>query len=215
MIAHVLLYCLVIPVVVVIVIWRVINHFLPGSSGAAAGMNSESLPARIWQAVTGWFRFAPPELVPAPPAPAPAASSGAPRRQPPPLAAVPDDVARPAEVAAIRSAGVPPAWSPLISSVADFEPEDAGDYMAFMRGNGAGFLALAEAFRDCAETMLNQIGLSPAAVHSMIDMADLVADGAQGANLVIRKFLIVYGHILESDVQLPHNAREWLTGGDA
>jgi hypothetical protein len=135
-----------------------------------------------------------------------------------PPANIPDDVADPGEVAGVASSPISPDWAAVISRIAMYEPEDDAAFVGFMRSEAAAFPALADAWRSFADTCLSVIGLDPAAVQGTVELADVLGDSAHDVVLALRRFLTVYGQILQAvgeGVVLPHNAREFLTGGGA
>lgn len=162
-------------------------------------------------------------------APVAAHPAGAPARAVPPPRDVPqvreDPVLgappAPADVAAglaAAGAAVPPAWAALCDAVASFEADTDEDLLAHVAGEAAGILTYSEAVRARADTLLHGTGLDPAYVAGHYEFADEFADLASAVAMVDRRFHAIYGAVREwvaGGGILPHNARQWLGGGDA
>jgi hypothetical protein len=124
-----------------------------------------------------------------------------------------------ADVAAgLMGAGVPvpAAWAALCESVAGFEPDTDEDLIAHVAGEAAGILTYADAVRVRAETLLHGTGLDPAYVAGHYEFADEFADLASAVALVDKRFSAIYGAIREwvgDGGILPHNAKQWFSGG--
>lgn len=121
-----------------------------------------------------------------------------------------------AESLVLSGVAVPPAWAALEQYIAEFEPEDDEDLLNHIAGDAAGALAVAEAVRTRADTLLHGTGLDPAYVAGHADFADEFAGLAQAVALLTRRFHVIYGAIKDAVANgliLPHNGR-WLTGGD-
>ena len=162
-----------------------------------------------------------------PAAPAPAATApNRPAAQPRiasgavPVALVPDlpdDVIDPGEAAAIQGSVVPADWAAVIARIATFEPEDDAALVAFIRSEAAVYGPMADAWRSLADTLINVIGVDPAAAHGVLELADTLSETAHAVALAQRRFVAVYAQVLEAvsgGLQLPHSGR-WLTGGAA
>jgi hypothetical protein len=131
--------------------------------------------------------------------------------------AIPDDVVDPHEAAVIQGTAVPPDWAALIGRVAMFEPEDDAALVDFIRGEAAAFGPYADAWRSAADTLINVIGVDPAAAQGTLELADVLGETAHDVALAQRRFCTVYAQVIEAvsnGLQLPHSGR-WLTGGSA
>ncbi|SRR5579875_482831 len=114
--------------------------------------------------------------------------------------------------------GLDPAWTALVAATSDFEPEDDAALLAWMAGQVAGMSAYAEALADVYETCVDTVGLDPAAMAAMHDVADAAADDAGAMADARAKFAAHYAEVREfaaSGGLLPYDGR-WITGdGDA
>jgi len=136
------------------------------------------------------------------------------RNIPPVLA---DPVLGPApEPAALATAApVPAPYAALASYIGGFVPEDDQALKMFMQGNAAGECAIADAWHAFADICLSSVGLDPAYVAGILEAGDSSANHASLLAMVHRRFGVVYAAVQEwisAGRQLPHKAREFLTG---
>jgi hypothetical protein len=85
----------------------------------------------------------------------------------------------------------------------------------FMQGNAAGECAVADAWHQFGETCLSAVGLDPAFVAGLLEVGDSAAQHASLLAMVYKRFGVLYAAVQEwisAGRQLPHKAREWLTG---
>jgi hypothetical protein len=142
------------------------------------------------------------------------AEAAATRAIPPVMA---DPVLGPApEPAALATAApVPAPHAALAAYIAGFVPEDDQALKMFMQSNAAGECAIADAWHAFADTCLSGVGLDPAYVAGILEAGDSSADHASLLAQVHKRFGVVYAAIQEwisAGRQLPHKAREFLTG---
>jgi hypothetical protein len=119
----------------------------------------------------------------------------------------------PAEVAA--SAEVPLPFAELASWIAQFEPEDDVQQTWFIRGSGAGLVAVAEALAAHADTVVNAVGLDPSYGQAILELADLIAELASDAGQVDKRYHVIYDAVkqaVDNGLILPHRTREWFSG---
>jgi len=136
------------------------------------------------------------------------------RNIPPVLA---DPVLGPApEPAALATAApVPAPYAALASYIGGFVPDDDQALKMFMQANAAGECAIADAWHNFADTCLSSVGLDPAYVAGILEAGDSSANHASLLAMVHRRFGVVYAAVQEwisAGRQLPHKAREFLTG---
>ena len=113
---------------------------------------------------------------------------------------------------------VPPAWAALAESIGSFEPHDEDDLFEAVHGDAAGALAVADAIRARADTLLHATGLDPAYIAGHADFADEFAALAQAVALVDRRYHVIYGTLRDAvanGLVLPHRAREFFGAGDS
>jgi hypothetical protein len=133
----------------------------------------------------------------------------------PNLAGLPDDQVHPDEQQGVANAPVAEPWQAVAAFLSNFDPETDAEHIVFMQGNARGFLLIADGFHAYAETLLNSVGLDPAAVQGTVELAEVVADCSHDVTLALRRFMVVYQKVMEAvsdGTVLPHNARDWLTG---
>ena len=136
------------------------------------------------------------------------------RNIPPVLA---DPVLGPApEPAALATAApVPPPYAALAAYIGGFIPDDDQALKMFMQGNAAGECTIADAWHAFADTCLGSVGLDPAYVAGILEAGDSAGSHASLLAMVHRRFGVVYAAVQEwisAGRQLPHKAREFLTG---
>jgi hypothetical protein len=102
----------------------------------------------------------------------------------------------------VTPAEIPAVWGPVISFIGGFEPEEDADLMAFVRGNAAAKLAVADAWHNVAGHCVSALGLDPAAVQGMADYADGEGESAHEAAQIWHRFAAVY-----------HEVQEWIASG--
>jgi hypothetical protein len=83
---------------------------------------------------------------------------------------------RPRPVAAVPTS---PSWQRLAADVAQFEPEADSDLLQWATGEAAGAAAYSEAVAILFETCTETVGLHPAAVSVLRDVAEVMAVAAQ------------------------------------
>jgi len=88
--------------------------------------------------------------------------------------------------------GTPPGWKTLTADTADFEPEDDGHLLAWMADQVAGMLGYGEAVAAVHEHCVSAVRLDPAAMATLHDVADAVADAAEAMARAINRFREVY-----------------------
>jgi hypothetical protein len=117
---------------------------------------------------------------------------------------------------ATTTTGAPAGWKTLAAGVADFEPADDGELLAWMASEVAGMLAYGEALVSVHETCVSTVRLDPAAMAAMHDVADAAADAAEAMARAIEKFKQVYeaprGFVADGGV-LPRDG-DFITGDD-
>jgi hypothetical protein len=128
-----------------------------------------------------------------------------------------DPVLGPApEPAALATAApVPPPYAALAAWIGGFMPEDDQALRMFMQGNAAGECAIADAWHQFGETCLSAVGLDPAFVAGLLEVGDSAAQHASLLAMVYKRFGVLYAAVQEwisAGRQLPHKAREFLTG---
>lgn len=112
---------------------------------------------------------------------------------------------------------IEPSLAAHVQLVAEFEPEDDGDYIKFLASEAAGMVAYAEAAEQLFENCLNSIGLDPAAVDPVQTYAEGFAEMAEKAKEAHAKFMAIYDAVIETvagGTKLPHDGR-WMTGESA
>ncbi len=164
--------------------------------GARAGIRSAA----------GWARArrqaAAPAASPPPAAPPP------PRRRAAPAPGAPAAPSDPVTAPGAPPAPVPVDWGQVAARIADYEPEDDADFIAHMRGEASGLLAVAEAIHARGETLMTTVRLDPSIVHANLSLADLVGECASGASGVHGMLLATYGGIkqaIAAGLILPHD----------
>lgn len=113
------------------------------------------------------------------------------------------------------SAAAPPDWAALIERVRDFQPENDVDLINFMKGEGTGIVAYAEALESARENCVNDVGLDPSSVAGITAYSEAASEASDRMTAALERFRTVYGQVLElvgEGVVLPHNGR-WMTGG--
>jgi len=128
-----------------------------------------------------------------------------------------DPVLGPApEPAALATAApVPPVYAAMAAFIGGFVPEDDQALKMFMQSNAAGELAVADAWHAFGDTCLTAVGLDPAYVAGLLEAGDSAAAHGALLAMVHRRFGVVYAAVQEwisAGRQLPHKAREFLTG---
>ena len=189
--------------------WKSILGSVRGNAGAGVGYLGRDTRS-IWQRIKAMFGG---EEEPAD-TEAVVAEHVTTRNIPPVLA---DPVLGPApEPAALATAApVPPPYAALASYIAGFVPEDDQALKMFMQGNAAGECAIADAWHAFGDTCLSSVGLDPAYVAGLLEAGDSAAQHASLLAMVHKRFGVVYAAVQEwisAGRQLPHKAREWLTG---
>jgi hypothetical protein len=102
----------------------------------------------------------------------------------------------------------------VATRIAGFEPENDAELAMFLKGEAAGAMAVASAWRHLAGTCASDVGLDPTVTQAMIELSDMRVETAHDAVMVLRQFFGVYADILEAvarGVKLPYKARQWLT----
>jgi hypothetical protein len=125
-------------------------------------------------------------------------------------------VTEPGEIAA-AGIPVPAPYAALAQFIGSFEPEDDMALRMFMDGHASGTIALADAWHAFADICLNGVGLSPAYVAGILEAGDSAGEHATLLAQVHKRFAVVYAAVKEwisAHGQLPHKAREFLTGED-
>ena len=113
------------------------------------------------------------------------------------------------------SAPIPGPYAALASYIGGFVPEDDQALKMFMQSNAAGEVAVADAWHTFADTCLGSIGLDPAYVAGILEAGDSAGEHATLLAQVHKRLGVIYGQVQEwisAGHQLPHKAREWLTG---
>jgi len=125
----------------------------------------------------------------------------------------------PAEVAAdleALGAMIPPPFQAVAEWMADFEPGDQDELEEHAAQEAAGWLTVAEAAGQRAETLLGVRKLHPAYVAGLLEDADAIADLASLTTMSHRRYHDVYGDVEDWHDQgneLPEDARNWGFGG--
>jgi hypothetical protein len=126
----------------------------------------------------------------------------------------------PAEVGAELSAigaPVPPVFRALAEWIAEAEFGSQDELEEHAAGEAAGWLAVADAKGQQAETLLTAPKLHPEYVAGQLEISDSIADLASLTTMGHRRYNDVYGDIIEWHEQdgneLPENARGWNFGG--
>jgi len=122
----------------------------------------------------------------------------------------------PAELA--TAAPVPAPYAALAAYIAQFLPEDDQALKMFMQSNAAGECAIADAWHQFGDVCLSSVGLDPAYVAGLLEAGDSAAQHASLLAMVHKRFGVVYAAVQEwisAGRQLPHKAREFLTGDAA
>ena len=120
----------------------------------------------------------------------------------------------PGEIAA-GPAQAPAPYVQLAEMIASFEPADDMELRAFMEGNAAGSVLVADAWHAFADTCLNGVGLDPGYVAGVLEAGDSSAGHGSLLAQVHKRFGVIYGAIQEwisGHGPLPKNAREFLSG---
>lgn len=120
----------------------------------------------------------------------------------------------PGEIAA-GPAAAPPPYAALAQWIAGFEPEDDMALRAFMEGNAAGSVMVADAWHHFADTCLNSVGLDPAYVAGVLEAGDSSAGHGSLLAQVHKRFGVIYAQVkdwIAAHGPLPHKARDFLTG---
>jgi hypothetical protein len=130
--------------------------------------------------------------------------------QDPALGPVPE----PAEIAS-SAVPVPAPYAALAAFIRDFEPADDMELRMFMDGHAAGQLAIADAWHDHADVLLNGVGLDPAHVAGVLEAGNSAAEHGSLLTQVHKRFGVIYAQVKEwisAHGPLPHKARDFLTG---
>ena len=117
---------------------------------------------------------------------------------------------------AARAAGAAAGWKALASDMADFEPADDGELLAWMAEQVRGMLGYGDALTAVHETCVRSVGLDPAAMAALHDVADAAAECAGAMAKAIDRFRDVYAGPREFAADggvLPHKGR-FITGED-
>ena len=113
---------------------------------------------------------------------------------------------------------IPAEWAGVIGRAADFEPGDDGELLDWMGDEVNGVHGYAEALIEAYETCTNGIGLDPAAMAALHDVADAATEAAAAMASARKKFGDYYQQPREfagNGGLMPHDGR-WVTGeGDA
>jgi hypothetical protein len=121
----------------------------------------------------------------------------------------------PEPAALATAAPVPPPYAVLASFIGGFVPEDDQALKMFMQSNAAGECAIADAWHAFADICLSGVGLDPAYVAGLLEAGDSAAQHASLLAMVHKRFGVVYAAVQEwisAGRQLPHKARDFLTG---
>ena len=124
----------------------------------------------------------------------------------------------PEPAALATAAPVPPPYAALAAFIGGYVPEDDQALKMFMQSNAAGELAVADAWHAFGDTCLTGVGLDPAYVAGLLEAGDSAATHATLLAMVHKRFGVVYAAVQEwisAGRQLPHKAREFLTGDAA
>jgi len=133
----------------------------------------------------------------------------------PPVMADPVLGVAPEPAALATAAPVPAPYAAMAAYIAGFVPEDDQALKMFMQANAAGELAIADAWHTFGDTCLNEVGLDPAYVAGLLEAGDGAAIQATLLAMVHKRFGVLYAAVQEwisAGRQLPHKAREFLTG---
>ena len=116
---------------------------------------------------------------------------------------------------AARAGGaMPAAWAGVIARAADFEPGDDGELLGWMGDEVSGVAGYAEALIDLYESCTAGIGLDPAAMTALHDVADAAAHAAETMSGARHRFADHYElprEFAAGGGLMPHDGR-WVTG---
>lgn len=121
----------------------------------------------------------------------------------------------PEPAALATAAPVPAPYAAMAAYIAGFVPEDDQALKMFMQGNAAGECVIADAWHTFGDTCLSAVGLDPAYVAGLLEAGDSAASHASLLAMVHKRFGVIYEQVQEwisAGRQLPHKAREFLTG---
>jgi hypothetical protein len=125
----------------------------------------------------------------------------------------------PAEVGAeleTLGAPVPPVFQALAEWIAEFEPGDQDELEEYAAGEAAGWLALADAKGQQAETLLTAPKLHPEYVAGQLEVSGGIADLASLTTMGHRRYHDVYEAVEDhhdAGGTLPEDARNWFAPG--
>jgi hypothetical protein len=110
----------------------------------------------------------------------------------------------------------PAGWKTLTTDTADFEPDDDGELLVWMAEQVAGMLGYGEALANVHEHCVSAVRLDPAAMATLHDVADAVADAAEAMARAINRFKQVYEAPREfvADGGVLPKSGDFLTGDD-
>ena len=111
-------------------------------------------------------------------------------------------------------AGNPAGWRTVVTATAEYEPETDGDLLTWMAAETNGMTSYAEALTDVYETCVEGLGVDPAGMQALHDVADAVAEAAGQMATARRRFADHYAEVREFTANgglLAHNGR-WHTG---
>lgn len=191
--------------------------------GDAMGNLAESLGVafRRMRGLPGWSRLQVPSLLVRarghgePAAAVDAVAEAVATRVIPPVMEDPFLGPAPEPAALATAAPVPPPYAALAAYIGGFVPEDDQALKMFMQGNAAGECAVADAWHAFGDTCLSAVGLDPAYVAGLLEAGDSAAQHASLLAMIHKRFGVVYAAVQEwisAGRQLPHKAREFLTG---
>lgn len=109
-------------------------------------------------------------------------------------------VPHPASVAADlerQGVAVPPVWAAVAEAEGAFEAGDEDDWLNHWAEIAAGVLTAAEAFQASAETAGTLTGLDPDVLAALWEFADIFADVAPAAMMVVRRYYDTYEGVHE------------------
>jgi hypothetical protein len=116
---------------------------------------------------------------------------------------------------AARAGGeVPGEWGPVITSAADFEPEDDADLLRWMNGHVNGMAGFAEGLIDAYETGVTTVGIDPKGLEALHDVADAAAHAAEimaGARNKFTDYYELPREFAGNGGLMTHDGR-WVTG---